>query len=92
MFTTTKVRSIAVSGTQLRVAVRPGRSEGRGLKLTAPAPRVPLLLINGIGASLEVLEPFVRELDPAPDVIRFDPPGVGGSAQPAPTGSPGCAS
>jgi pimeloyl-ACP methyl ester carboxylesterase len=80
MFTTTKVRSIAVNGTQLRVAVRPGR---RGMKLTAPAPRVPLLLINGIGASLELLEPFVRQLDPAVDVIRFDPPGVGGSAQPA---------
>jgi pimeloyl-ACP methyl ester carboxylesterase len=83
MFTTTKVRSIAVNGTQLRVAVRPGRSKGLGLKLAAPAPRVPLLLINGIGASLELLEPFVRELDPALDVIRFDPPGVGGSAPPA---------
>jgi poly(3-hydroxyalkanoate) depolymerase len=82
MFTTTRVRSIAVDGRQVRVAVRPGR---RGLKLTAPATRsrVPLLLINGIGASLELLEPFVRQLDPAVDVIRFDPPGVGGSAQPA---------
>jgi hypothetical protein len=49
MFTTAKVRSIAVNGTQLRVAVRPGRP---GLKPTAPAPRVPLLLINGIGARL----------------------------------------
>jgi pimeloyl-ACP methyl ester carboxylesterase len=77
MFTTTKVRGIAVNGTPLRVAVRPGR---RGLKLAVPAPRVPLLLINGIGASLELLEPFVRELDPALDVIRFDPPGVGTSA------------
>jgi poly(3-hydroxyalkanoate) depolymerase len=38
-----------------------------------------LLLINGIGASLEVLAPFVAELDPAVEVIRFDPPGVGGS-------------
>ena len=43
------------------------------------APRFPLLLINGIGASLEVLAPFVAELDPAVEVIRFDPPGVGGS-------------
>ena len=38
-----------------------------------------MLLINGIGASLELLEPFVAELDPAVEVIRFDPPGVGGS-------------
>ena len=80
MFTTTEVRSVSVGGRQLRVAVRPGR---RGVNLTgstARAPRVPLLLINGIGASLDLFEPFVRQLDPAVDVIRFDPPGVGGSA------------
>src|SRR5579862_4571441 len=79
MFTTAEVRSVAVRGRQLRVAVRRGR---RGLKLTAAPRRTPLLLINGIGASLELLEPFVSELDPAVDVIRFDPPGVGGSAPP----------
>src|SRR5579862_696207 len=79
MFTTAEVRSVAVGGRQLRVAVRRGR---RGLNLTAPPRRAPLLLINGIGASLELLEPFVRELDPAVDVIRFDPPGVGGSPPP----------
>jgi poly(3-hydroxyalkanoate) depolymerase len=38
-----------------------------------------LLLINGIGASLETLEPFVAALEGAVEVIRFDPPGVGGS-------------
>jgi poly(3-hydroxyalkanoate) depolymerase len=83
MFTTAEVRSVAVRGRQLRVAVRPGSGARRGLRLTARnpgTPRVPLLVINGIGASLELLEPFVRELDPALDVIRFDPPGVGGSA------------
>ena len=80
MSTTTKIHSIAIDGRELRVAVRPAR---RGLKLPARAQRVPLLLINGIGASLEVLEPFVRELDPAVEVIRFDPPGVGGSGPPA---------
>jgi poly(3-hydroxyalkanoate) depolymerase len=87
MSTTTEVRSITVEGTQLRVAVRPGR---RGLKGfggyaggSPAAGRVPLLLINGIGASLELLEPFVHHLDPAADVIRFDPPGVGGSAPPS---------
>jgi poly(3-hydroxyalkanoate) depolymerase len=45
--------------------------------------RPPLLLINGIGASLELLEPFVQELDPDVEVIRFDPPGIGGSAESA---------
>jgi poly(3-hydroxyalkanoate) depolymerase len=64
-------RSIAVDGQQLRVAVRPGN-----------AGRVPLLLVNGIGASLELLQPFVDELDPALEVIRFDVPGVGGSPLP----------
>jgi poly(3-hydroxyalkanoate) depolymerase len=73
MYTTAEVRSVIVNGRELRVAVRAGHGKDR----------VPLLLINGIGASLELLEPFVRELDPAVEVIRFDPPGIGGSA-PAP--------
>jgi poly(3-hydroxyalkanoate) depolymerase len=38
--------------------------------------------MNGIGARLEVLEPFVNALDPAIGVIRFDVPGVGGSPAP----------
>jgi len=64
---------INVDGQGLRVAVRSGR-----------AGATPLLIINGIGASLELLQPFVDALDPAEsgDVIRFDPPGVGGSPLP----------
>jgi glutaryl-CoA dehydrogenase len=80
MFTTAEVRSVAVEGRQLRVAVRQAR---RGVRLDGGVARTPLLLINGIGASLELLEPFVRELDPALEVVRFDPPGVGGSPLPA---------
>src|SRR4051794_41946469 len=38
--------------------------------------------MNGIGASLEVLQPFVDALDPRREVIRFDVPGVGGSPKP----------
>ena len=38
--------------------------------------------MNGIGASLEVLQPFVDALDRARTVIRFDVPGVGGSPRP----------
>lgn len=67
-----RVRTVVARGRQLRVSVRAGD------------PRVtPLLLCNGIGASLEILQPFVDALDPRREVIRFDVPGVGGS--PAPT-------
>jgi poly(3-hydroxyalkanoate) depolymerase len=78
MFTTGSLRTVAVGDQLLRTSVRPGRTAGRG-----PRAAVPLLLINGIGASLELLEPFVDELDPAIEVIRFDVPGVGGSPLPA---------
>ncbi len=70
--TRAEVRSIVVGGHQLRVAVR--RGDGT---------RVPLLLFNGIGASLDLLQPFVDALDPSLEVIRFDVPGVGGSPLPA---------
>src|SRR5262249_46945445 len=71
---TGEVRSVVVGGQQLRVAVRPGRAAAVG--------RPPLLLINGIGVSLEVFGPLLRELDPDVEVIMFDPPGIGGSARP----------
>ena len=58
-------------GRQLRVAIRPGTGAGP-----------PLLLCNGIGMRLEALRPFVDALDPAIEVIRFDPPGTGGSQLP----------
>jgi poly(3-hydroxyalkanoate) depolymerase len=61
-----------VGGRSLRVAVRPGTDHGVA----------PLLLMNGIGASLEVLQPFVDALDRRRTVIRFDVPGVGGSPRP----------
>jgi poly(3-hydroxyalkanoate) depolymerase len=67
-----EVRSIVVAGRQLRVAVR--RGDGT---------RVPLLMFNGIGASLDLLQPFVDALDRSLEVIRFDVPGVGGSPLPA---------
>jgi poly(3-hydroxyalkanoate) depolymerase len=67
------VRSVTAGGRTLRIAVRPG---------TDAAAPPPLLLMNGIGASLEVLEPFVDALDPRRTVIRFDVPGVGGSPRP----------
>jgi len=60
-----------IDGQRIRVSVRHGRQD-----------RVPLLMINGIGASLEALQPFVDALDPSVTVIRFDVPGVGGSPLP----------
>ncbi len=66
------VRTVTSGGRTLRVSVRPGTD-----------PSVPpLLLMNGIGASLEVLQPFVDAMDDRRSVIRFDVPGVGGSPRP----------
>ena len=68
---------------QLRIDVRRGTAR----------PRRRLLLVNGVGASLELLQPFVDQRSiPRSEVIRFDVPGVGGSPLPAcPTASPACA-
>lgn len=59
-----------VRGTTLHVDVRPGDG-------------VPLLLCNGIGANLELLQPLVDAIASARGrripVIRFDMPGTGGS-------------
>ncbi len=63
------VRELTVRGHQIRVAHRPGA--GR-----------PLVMCNGIGAGLDLLQPFVDELDPSIPVVRFDVPGVGGSPVP----------
>jgi len=69
-----RLRTVAVRGVQARVSVRPGR----GRFTDAP----PLLLCNGIGVSLEALQPLVDALDPDRGLIRFDVPGVGGSPLP----------
>src|SRR5690242_14636951 len=66
-----RMRSLRVGGRAIRVAVREG---------TPGWP--PLLLCNGIGVSLELLQPFVDALDPRRGVIRFDMPGIGGSPAP----------
>src|SRR3954454_10525208 len=66
------VRLVTAGGRKLRVSARTGTD----------VDTTPLLLMNGIGASLEVLEPFVDALAPRRTVIRFDVPGVGGSPRP----------
>src|SRR6201994_2992855 len=57
---------VAAGGQRIRVNIRHGSG-------------VPLVLCNGIGAGLEVLDPLVERLDPDSRVIRFDAPGTGGS-------------
>jgi len=69
---TERMRILRIGGRALRVSVREGTSDWP-----------PLLLCNGIGASMELLQPFVDALDPRRGVIRFDMPGVGGSPAPA---------
>ena len=66
-----RMRVLSVGGRAIRVAVREG---------TPGLP--PLLLCNGIGVSLELLQPFVDALDSRRGVIRFDMPGIGGSPAP----------
>ena len=62
-------KELTVRGRTMRVAVRAGQGP-------------PLLLCNGVGASLDMLTPFVDQLDPRIPVVRFDVPGVGGSQLP----------
>ncbi len=66
-----QTRTLALPGRVLRVAVRGGNPQWP-----------PLVLCNGIGARLELLQPFVDALDPQRAVIRFDLPVIGGSPPP----------
>ncbi len=59
-----------VDGQTLRVGVRHGERKSP-----------PLLLFNGIGANIELVEPFLQALN-GPEAIIFDVPGVGGSPAP----------
>ena len=61
------IRSLTIEGQRLRIGIRAG------------APHLPpLIVFNGIGASLELIEPFVSAL-PEREVVAFDVPGSGGS-------------
>jgi poly(3-hydroxyalkanoate) depolymerase len=64
-------RVIDVDGQQLRIAVRPGAPAGP-----------PLVLLNGLGANLELLDPVVAALGEQVESVRIDLPGVGGSPPP----------
>ncbi len=66
-----EVQMVTAAGFTVRVAVRAGDPGWP-----------PLLLCNGIGASLELFQPFVDALGPQREIIRFDLPGIGGSPPP----------
>jgi poly(3-hydroxyalkanoate) depolymerase len=61
------IRNLTIEGQRLRIGVRAGASH-----------LPPLIVFNGIGASLELIEPFVSAL-PEREVVAFDVPGSGGS-------------
>jgi poly(3-hydroxyalkanoate) depolymerase len=66
-----RMRILTIGGRAIRVSVRDSRPGWP-----------PLLLCNGIGASMELLQPFVDALDRRRGIIRFDMPGIGGSPAP----------
>lgn len=66
-----RTETIEIDGQALRVGIREGGSD-----------RPPLLMFNGIGANLELAEPFMTALEDTAAVI-FDIPGVGGSPTPS---------
>ncbi|KXV11017.1 poly(3-hydroxyalkanoate) depolymerase [Caballeronia megalochromosomata] len=65
-----EIQTVDLDGQLVRVGVRHGSD-------ASP----PLLIFNGIGANLELVEPFVEALGDV-GVIIFDIPGVGGSPVP----------
>lgn len=73
--TATETKTIKVQGTDVYVSIRPGDGSGP-----------PLLLINGLGANLELFDPFLDALESLGGqkigTICFDVPGVGGSPLP----------
>jgi pimeloyl-ACP methyl ester carboxylesterase len=59
-----------IGGHRIRYGIRQGDSA-----------RVPLLILNGLGANIELVQPFVDAL-PDATIAIFDVPGVGGSPTP----------
>lgn len=66
-----EIEDFDVDGQKLRTGIKHGTAN-----------RPPLLMFNGIGANLELAEPFMNALEDTTGII-FDVPGVGGSPAPA---------
>ena len=67
-----EVSMMTAHGRDLRVARWPA---------THPSGALPLLMFNGIGASIDLVVPFAEQMTTR-DFIIFDMPGIGGSAAP----------
>ncbi len=67
------ISSVQIHGRRLRVARWNFPVEESGLR--------PLLVFNGIGMNLELLDPLARAMAPRP-VVSFDMPGIGKSPDP----------
>jgi len=65
------IRFLKIGRNNIRVAVRKGLTD-----------QTPLLIMNGIGVNLEILDPFLESFGDTVGTIRFDPPGIGGSSTP----------
>src|SRR5262249_57356900 len=64
--------------------IRRREAEARALRVgfrRGEKARTPLVLFTGIGANIELVQPFLDALD-GPEAIIFDVPGVGGSPSP----------
>lgn len=64
-------RQVRYCGMNIRAHIRPGTGD-----------RPPLVLCNGIGANIEVLDPLVDALPADLEIVRFDAPGTGSSTTP----------
>ena len=65
-----RIAHTRIDGQRIRYGVRAGDRK-----------RPPLLLLNGLGANIELARPFIDALA-GPRVVTFDVPGVGGSPAP----------
>jgi poly(3-hydroxyalkanoate) depolymerase len=65
-----RIEHTSIRGHRIRHGVRPGDRA-----------RTPLLILNGLGANIELAQPFIDALA-GPTIAIFDVPGVGGSPTP----------
>lgn len=68
------ISKVQLGSQSIRVSIKKGKLN-----------TIPLLIANGIGASLELLTPFVEAMhqsNPDLEIITFDAPGCGGSSTP----------
>lgn len=64
------VRRLRIAGLDLRIDTP--AAAGRGYSTSRP----PLLMCSGLGASLEMFDPLLRELDSDVEIIRWNAPGI----------------